>query len=103
MNGVSANPARWPDGTYSVQGAAVALGITPQTIFDYLARGWFKGHQLVKGQPWRIDLSATRLKSAGADRTQETIEEGGIMKSLGIQLTPTPSSIVSFTTPTVST
>ncbi len=51
INGIGANPARWPDGTYSVQGAAAALGITPQVIFDYLARGWVTGRQLTKGSP----------------------------------------------------
>ena len=33
INGVEANPARWPDGSYSIQGAAEALGITAQTVF----------------------------------------------------------------------
>jgi len=56
INGVSANPPRWPDGTYSIQGAAAALGITPQTVFDYLARGLVSGRQRAKGQPWQIDL-----------------------------------------------
>ena len=57
INGVSANPMRWPDGSFSVQGAAAALQITPQTVFHYLARGLLAGHQLTKGQPWQIDLS----------------------------------------------
>ena len=61
INGVSANPQRWPDGTYSVQGAAVALGITPQTVFKYLARGLVRGRQLAKGQPWQIDLSEEQI------------------------------------------
>lgn len=61
INGTNSNPARWPDGTYSVQGAAAALGITPQVIFDYLARGWLKGHQLAKGQPWQIDLTQDQI------------------------------------------
>ena len=61
INGVSANPPRWPDGTYSVQGAAAALGITPQTVFKYLARGLVRGRQLVKGQPWQIDLSEEQI------------------------------------------
>jgi hypothetical protein len=40
INGTSANPDRWPDGTYSVQGAAAAQEVTTQVvIFDYLARG----------------------------------------------------------------
>ena len=52
INGVDANPPQWPDGSYSVQGAAAALGVTPQAIFAYLARGLLAGHQLTKGQPW---------------------------------------------------
>ena len=61
INGVSANPMRWPDGSFSVQGAAAALQITPQTVFDYLARGLLAGHQLTKGQPWQIDLSDEQI------------------------------------------
>jgi DNA invertase Pin-like site-specific DNA recombinase len=57
INGVSSNPMRWPDGSFSIQGAAAALGITTQTVFDYLARGLLAGHQLTKGQPWQIHLS----------------------------------------------
>lgn len=61
LNPVGANPARWPDGSYSVQGAASALGVTPQTIFDYLARGILSGRQITKGQPWQIDLSVAQI------------------------------------------
>lgn len=63
INGKSSNPLQWPDGTYSVQGAAAALGITPQVIFDYLARGWLKGRQLTKGQPWQIELSDSQISA----------------------------------------
>ncbi len=61
INGTSPNPFRWPDGTYSIQGAAAALGITPQTIFKYLARGLIQGRQLVKGQPWQIELTEDQI------------------------------------------
>jgi hypothetical protein len=61
INGVSSNPMRWPDGSFSIQGAAAALGITTQTVFDYLARGLLAGHQLTKGQPWQIDLSKEQI------------------------------------------
>jgi toxin-antitoxin system PIN domain toxin len=44
INGASANPMRWPDGSFSVQGAAAALGIAPQTVFDYLGRGLLTPH-----------------------------------------------------------
>jgi len=61
INGVSANPMRWPDGSFSIQGVAAELGITSQTVFDYLARGLLAGHQLTKGQPWQIDLSNEQI------------------------------------------
>jgi hypothetical protein len=38
--------------TYSVQGAAAALGVTTQVIFDYLTKGLLTGRQIAKGQPW---------------------------------------------------
>jgi DNA invertase Pin-like site-specific DNA recombinase len=60
INGTAANPPQWPDGSYSVQGAAAALGITPQVIFDWLRRGWLTGQQVAKGMPWQIALSLAR-------------------------------------------
>ena len=59
INGVDANPPRWPDGSFSIQGAAAALGVTPQTIFDYLARGLLAGHQLTKGHLGKSTLDGT--------------------------------------------
>jgi DNA invertase Pin-like site-specific DNA recombinase len=61
INGVEPNPARWPDGSYSVQGAAQALGITAQTVFKWLKRGWLSGHQLARGMPWQVTLEDARL------------------------------------------
>lgn len=61
INGVGPNPPQWPGGTYSVQGAAVLIGVTPQTIFDYLGAGLLTGRQRAKGQPWQIDLSTQQL------------------------------------------
>lgn len=66
INGVSANPMRWHDGTFSIQGVAAELGITSQTVFDYLARGYLMGHQLKKGQPWQIDLSDKQINQLRA-------------------------------------
>jgi DNA invertase Pin-like site-specific DNA recombinase len=71
INGVSANPPRWPDGTYSIQGAAAALGVTPQTVFDYRARGLLSGQQRTKGQPWQIDLCEEQIVQLRA-RLQHT-------------------------------
>jgi DNA invertase Pin-like site-specific DNA recombinase len=61
INGVAPNPGRWPDGTFSVQGAAAELGITAQTVFKYLERGLLSGRQLTKGQPWQIELAEEQI------------------------------------------
>jgi hypothetical protein len=71
INGVAANPMRWSDGSYSVQGVASLLGVTPQVIFDYLARGFLVGRQLVKGQPWQIDPTDDQIRYL-RDRLQRT-------------------------------
>jgi DNA invertase Pin-like site-specific DNA recombinase len=61
INGVDYNPPRWPDGTYSVQGAADAIGVTAQTVFKWLKRGLLEGRQLAKGQPWQISIPEHRI------------------------------------------
>lgn len=77
INGKSANPERWPDGSFSVQGAADVLGVTSQTIFDYLARDLLKGRQLTKGQPWQIELSDQQIATLRAriSRTRRSRKE----------------------------
>ena len=49
------------DGSYSVQGMAVALGVTAQTVFKWLRRGRLKGWQLRKGMPWQIDVAENHI------------------------------------------
>ena len=63
INGDEANPPRWPDGSYSIQGAAAALEITAQTVFKWLHKGRLQGHQLAKGQPWQITLSTDQISA----------------------------------------
>lgn len=63
INGVDYNPPRWPDGSYSVQGAADILGVTAQTVFKWLRKGRLQGRQIVKGQPWMIDLTNEQITS----------------------------------------
>jgi DNA invertase Pin-like site-specific DNA recombinase len=77
INGTAPNPARWPDGSYSVQGAAAAIGITPQIIFDWLRKGTLSGEQLAKGMPWRIFLSPEKAAElrARVRRTSRSIRE----------------------------
>jgi hypothetical protein len=82
INGASANPLRWPDGSFSIQGVAAELGITSRTVFGYLARGDLTGHQLTKGQPWQIDLSDEQIDRLRARlRRTQALQEGGIMKA----------------------
>ena len=82
INGKEANPPRWPDGTYSVQGAAAAIGITPQVIFDWLRRGRLTGKQLAKGMPWQIMLtSRAGYRAPSQGPTHQPIQERGIMKA----------------------
>jgi DNA invertase Pin-like site-specific DNA recombinase len=61
INGDDASPLRWPDGSYSIQGTAAALGITAQTVFKWLQKGRLQGRQLAKGQPWQIVLPTDRI------------------------------------------
>ena len=61
INGTGANPRRWPDGSYSVRGAAEALGMTAQTVFEWLGKGRLSGHQLARGMPWQITLSDEQI------------------------------------------
>ena len=63
INGIENNPARWPDGTYSIKGAAEALGITTQTVFKWLHKGRLTGKQNRPGQPWKIQLSPAKIRA----------------------------------------
>jgi DNA invertase Pin-like site-specific DNA recombinase len=77
INGVAANPLRWPDGSYSVQGAAAALGVTPQTVFKWMRKGRLTGRQLTKGQPWQITLPDELITTLAAQvrRTSQSTKE----------------------------
>ena len=61
INGTGHNPQQWPDGTYSIQGAAQVLSISAQTVFKWLQKGRLSGHQLAKGMPWQINLPDTQI------------------------------------------
>ena len=83
INGVAANPMRWSDGSYSVQGVASLLGVTPQRSSSIIwPVGFLIGRQLVKGQPWQIDPTDDQIRvSAESFATHQTIKKGGIMRS----------------------
>ena len=77
INGVETNPSRWPDGSYSVQGLADLLGVTKQTVFDWLQKGRLSGRQLAAGQPWQIPLSRKQIATLRSEvrRTNRSKEE----------------------------
>ena len=77
INGVDANPPRWPDGSYSIQGVAAALGMTTQTVFKWLHRKQLTRRQLAKGQPWQITLPDEQLAKPATQvrRTKRSIKE----------------------------
>jgi hypothetical protein len=58
---VSTHPLRWPDGTYSVQGAAQVLGVFPGTVYMWLKTGRLEGSQLRPGVPWKITLTPDKI------------------------------------------
>jgi DNA invertase Pin-like site-specific DNA recombinase len=65
INGKEHNPLQWPDGTYSIEGAARKLGVFPGTIYKWLHEGQLTGTQLAKGMPWKVQLTQedmTRLQ-----------------------------------------
>ena len=59
--GTAPNPLRWANGTYSVEGAAAAIGVFPGTIYQWLRRGRLHGHQVAKGLPWQITLTEVEI------------------------------------------
>ena len=56
-------PLQWDDGAYSVEGAALTLGVYPGTIYKWLRGGRLQGHQLTKGAPWKISLTQEQIAS----------------------------------------
>ncbi|MEI8396920.1 MAG: hypothetical protein WCF85_19500, partial [Rhodospirillaceae bacterium] len=61
INGTEQNPLRWPDGSYSVQGAAQTLSLSPVTVFVWIRKGRLLARQIAKGMPWQIDLSEQQI------------------------------------------
>jgi len=60
------NPARWADGSYSVDGAAEVLGVYMGTVYHWLKMGRLQGEQLAKGMPWQIPLTDDQIASLRA-------------------------------------
>ena len=84
INGAGANPDRWPDGSYSVHGAAAALGVTPQTVFKYLARCLLKGRQSTKGQPWQIELTDEQIEALVEAKNRATGTDSSLFIAVSV-------------------
>lgn len=92
INGTSANPDRCQM-SYSVQIAAAARGVTPQTVFDYLAGGWLEERQPTEGQPWQIEPSDERINTLWArtaDRPRQAIKGRGRIMTTSVRRTHRP-------------
>jgi hypothetical protein len=55
------NPQRWEDGTYSVQGAAAAIGVKASIIHRWLRGGLLDARQSTKGGAWKIRLTEEQI------------------------------------------
>lgn len=51
------HPLCWADGTYSIVGAATAIGVTLGTVYQWVREGRLQGCQVAKGMPWKLTLS----------------------------------------------
>lgn len=58
----SSNPERWPDGAYSIESTATAIGVFPGTIYQWLYHGVLHGVQLAKGLSWKIYLTPEEIR-----------------------------------------
>jgi len=54
-------PRQWEDGTYSVEGAAQAVGVLTGTIHKWLRTGRLTGQQSYVGAPWHIPLTPENI------------------------------------------
>ena len=55
------HPLQWDDGTYSIEGAAQAIGVLVGAIHKWLRNGRLVGYQLHKGAPWHISLTEEQI------------------------------------------
>lgn len=55
------NPQKWEDGTYSVQGAAAAIGVKASIIHRWLRGGLLDARQSGKGGAWKIRLTEEQI------------------------------------------
>ncbi len=55
------HPLQWEDGTYSVEGAAQAVGVLTGAIHKWLRNGRLEGWHLYTGAPWHIGLTPDNI------------------------------------------
>jgi hypothetical protein len=63
INDTAPNPPRWPDGTFSVQGAAAVLSVSTQTVFKWLRKGDHQAANWPKGCLGRLCCPPRRSSS----------------------------------------
>ncbi|MEI7772891.1 MAG: hypothetical protein WCI67_23075, partial [Chloroflexales bacterium] len=71
------HPSRWEDGSYSVEGAAAAVGVYPGTIRKWLRSGQLAGQQAAKGLAWHIPLTDAQIAQITARLEQVRQRQAG--------------------------
>ncbi len=56
------HPRCWEDGSYSVEGAAAAVGVFPGTIYKWIHTGRVAARQLRKSAPWKVILTNEQIE-----------------------------------------
>jgi transposase-like protein len=70
---------------YTAEEAARELGVSSQTLHDWLRAGLLRGKQPTPGAPWRIPLDEqTRRRLAGADAPPDWVDLEEATRRLGI-------------------
>jgi DNA invertase Pin-like site-specific DNA recombinase len=61
--GLRPDRLRWDDGAYTVQGAVEALGVTTDTVHEWLKKGLIQGRSLGPYMLWQIDLTPEQIQT----------------------------------------
>jgi DNA invertase Pin-like site-specific DNA recombinase len=66
------NPVQWEDGTYSLRGAAMVLGVSRSTVHNWLHSGRLQGHQeTARAYSWKITMTEEQIAALRANRPSD--------------------------------
>jgi hypothetical protein len=73
INGTGHNPLRWPDGSYSAQGVAEAVGVAVAVVRAWLRKGGLTGRRVGPAMPWQIDLAPEDIARLRAQQARNLV------------------------------